>query len=304
MRFISFFPSEPRVNFMGMRLWTYIISGALFLFSLILFFVKGLNLGIDFTGGTLIQVHVERGANISQVRSAAASAGLARAEIQTFGEANEFVIKYQENKDPKEVVKALEASLGSPVRLDRNEQVGPRIGSELREQALIALGVGLLLMLIYIWIRFNFWFGIAAILALFHDVIITMGIYTLLGLEVTSATVAAVLTIVGYSINDSIVISDRIREMMKSEEKERLDYKRMFTIFNQAINATLSRTVLTSGTTLLTLIAILILAGPMIFDFALALTMGIIVGTYSSIFVVATLVLDWTGKRKAKPEKA
>jgi len=304
MRFISFFPSEPKINFMGIRLWTYIISGALLVLSLILFLVKGLNLGIDFTGGTLLQVHVEKGASISQMRSAAAAAGLAKAEIQTFGEANEFVVKYQENRDPEEVVKAMEAFLGSPVRLDRNEQVGPRIGTELREQALIALGIGLLLMLIYIWIRFNFWFGLAAIIALFHDVAITMGIYTLLGFEVTSATVAAVLTIVGYSINDSIVISDRIREMMKSEEKERLDYKRKFAIFNQAINATLSRTILTAGTTLLVLVAILLLAGPMIFDFALALTIGIVVGTYSSIFVVATLVLDWTGKRKAKPEKA
>ena len=304
MRFISFFPSEPRVNFMGMRLWTYIISGALFLLSIILFLIRGLNLGIDFTGGTLLQLHVEKGANISQMRSAASAAGLGKAEIQTFGEANEFVVKYQENKDPEEVVKAMEASLGSPVRLDRNEQVGPRIGTELREQALIALGIGLLLMLIYIWIRFNFWFGLSAILALFHDVVITMGIYTLLGLEVTSATVAAVLTIVGYSINDSIVISDRIREMMKGEEKERLDFRRKFALFNQAVNATLSRTVLTGSTTLMVLVGILILAGPMIFDFALALTIGIVVGTYSSIFVVATLVLDWTGKRKPKPEKA
>ena len=304
MRFISFFPSEPRINFMGIRLWTYIISGALFLLSIILFLIRGLNLGIDFTGGTLLQLHVEKGANISQMRSAASAAGLGKAEIQTFGEANEFVVKYQENKDPEEVVKAMEASLGSPVRLDRNEQVGPRIGTELREQALIALGIGLLLMLIYIWIRFNFWFGLSAILALFHDVVITMGIYTLLGLEVTSATVAAVLTIVGYSINDSIVISDRIREMMKGEEKERLDFRRKFTLFNQAVNATLSRTVLTASTTLMVLVGILILAGPMIFDFALALTIGIVVGTYSSIFVVATLVLDWTGKRKPKPEKA
>ncbi|MEO0146350.1 MAG: protein translocase subunit SecF, partial [candidate division WOR-3 bacterium] len=198
MRYISFFPSEPRVNFMGVRLWTYIISGALFVFSVALFLIKGLNLGIDFTGGTLIQVHVERGASISQMRAAATSAGLSKAEIQSFGEAGEFVIKYQENKNPDDVVKAMETSLGSPIRLDRNEQVGPRIGAELREQAIIALGIGLLLMLIYIWIRFNFWFGLASIIALFHDVIITMGIYTLLGLEVTSATVAAVLTIVGY----------------------------------------------------------------------------------------------------------
>ncbi|MEO0191510.1 MAG: protein translocase subunit SecF, partial [candidate division WOR-3 bacterium] len=283
---------------------TYIISGALFVFSVALFLIKGLNLGIDFTGGTLIQVHVERGASISQMRAAATSAGLSKAEIQSFGEAGEFVIKYQENKNPDDVVKAMETSLGSPIRLDRNEQVGPRIGAELREQAIIALGIGLLLMLIYIWIRFNFWFGLASIIALFHDVIITMGIYTLLGFEVTSATVAAVLTIVGYSINDSIVISDRIREMLKGEEKERLDYRRMLAIFNEAVNATLSRTVLTGGTTLMVLVGILVLAGPMIFDFALALTVGIIVGTYSSIFIVAALVLDWTGKRKPKPEKA
>lgn len=302
--FISFFPSEPKVNFMGMRLWAYIISGATFLISILIFVFRGLNLGIDFTGGTLLQVHVEKGASISDMRTAATAAGLGKAEIQTFGERNEFVVKYQENRNPDDVIKAMETSLGSPIRLDRNEQVGPRIGTELREQALIALAIGLLLMLVYIWIRFNFWFGLAAIIALFHDVVITMGIYTILGFEITSATVAAVLTIVGYSINDSIVISDRIREMMKGEEKERLDFRRKFALFNQAVNATLSRTVLTASTTLMVLVGILILAGPMIFDFALALTIGIVVGTYSSIFVVATLVLDWTGKKKPKAEKA
>jgi len=306
---ISFFPAEPKVNFMGMRMWTYIISLALAAFAVIIFVFRGFNMGIDFTGGTLIQIHLENDADISRVRAAAAAAGLYNPEIQNFGEKHEFVIKYRESREPEEVVTAMERTLGSGVRMDRNEKVGPRIGAELRQQAILALAAGLLLMMVYIWIRFNFWFGLAAMLALFHDVTITMGIYAALGLEVTSSTIAAVLTIVGYSINDSIVISDRIRELMKNEEESQMDFKKMFKLYNLAINSTLSRTSITGSTTLMVLVAILFLAGPMIFDFALALTIGIIIGTYSSIFVVAALVLDMKGHRKrkvgsAEPKKA
>ncbi len=294
---------EPNIDFMGLRRWAYIGSGTLFLLSVVLFFTKGLNYGIDFTGGTLIQIHLAEDKGISAVRSAVAAAGVKGAQVQNFGERGEYLITYKTKVDPDEIVKKLKEALGTEIRVDRAEQVGPKVGRELREQALVALGIGLLLMLIYIWIRFDFWFGLAAILALFHDVTITMGIYTAMGLEVTVATVAALLTIVGYSINDSIVVSDRIREYLRMEEEpQALPFKRLVEIFNRSINSTLSRTVITSLTTLLVLLALLFLAGPVIFDFAFALTVGVVVGTYSSIFVVAALVLDWK-KRKA-PKKA
>ncbi len=303
---ISFF-KQPNVNFMGMRKWAYLVSGVLFLGSLAVMLFMGLNWGIDFTGGTLIQIHTEKPVDISQVRSAAMSAGLNNAEVQNFGAPGEFIIKYRADLDPDDLVKALEQNLGTEIRMDRNEKVGPKVGKELREQAVIALSLGLLLMLVYIWIRFDFWFGLAAIIALFHDVVITMGFYTLFGQEITVATVAALLTILGYSINDSIVISDRIRENLKrQEDPQKLGFTKLFEIFNRAVNATLSRTIITSGTTLLVLLALLFLAGPVIFDFALALTMGVVVGTYSSIFVVAALVLDWRGRKRdqSKDKKA
>ena len=299
MRFFK----EPNIDFMGLRRWAYIGSGTLFLASVVLFLTKGLNYGIDFTGGTLIQVHLEEDKGISALRSAVAKAGVTGAQVQNFGEKGEYLITFKVKLDPDKLVEKLKGILGTEIRIDRAEQVGPKVGRELREQALVALGLGLLLMLVYIWIRFDFWFGLAAILALFHDVVITMGVYTAMGLEVTVATVAALLTIVGYSINDSIVVSDRIREYLRMEEEPNaVPFKKLVQIFNKSINSTLSRTVITSLTTLIVLLALLFIGGPVIFDFAFALTVGVVVGTYSSIFVVAALVLDW--RRRRAPKKA
>lgn len=299
MRFFK----EPNIDFMGLRRWAYIGSGTLFLASVVLFLTKGLNYGIDFTGGTLIQVHLEEDKGISALRSAVAKAGVTGAQVQNFGEKGEYLITFKVKLDPDKLVEKLKGILGTEIRIDRAEQVGPKVGRELREQALVALGLGLLLMLVYIWIRFDFWFGLGAILALFHDVVITMGVYTAMGLEVTVATVAALLTIVGYSINDSIVVSDRIREYLRMEEEPNaVPFKKLVQIFNKSINSTLSRTVITSLTTLIVLLALLFIGGPVIFDFAFALTVGVVVGTYSSIFVVAALVLDW--RRRRAPKKA
>jgi preprotein translocase SecF subunit len=195
---------------------------------------------------------------------------------------------------PSELKEMLVSKIDGVVRLERSEEVGPRVGRELRNKAIQALVIGLILMLLYISVRFNYRFGIGTVLALFHDVLIALGLFTLLNKEVTTAIVAAFLTIVGYSINDSIVVSDRIRENLK-KLGGKVPLSRFKQVVNQSINETLSRTVLTASTTLLVLIAILIFGGPVIFDFAFALATGIVVGTYSSIFVVAALVVEARG---------
>lgn len=291
----------PNIDFIGRRKWAYLLSGTLILIGLISVIVKGgYRYGIDFTGGKLVQIHVDQVVDIAKIRAGIADLGLSGAEIQTFGDPQEFLIKYKEDVEPEQIQQTLQKALGVNVRIDRSEQVGPRIGKELKEKAVMAVLVGLLLMLIYITIRFNFEFAVGTVIALFHDVFITLGFFSLFNKEITTAIVAAILTIVGYSINDSIVVSDRIRENLK-RVTPKTPIERIIEIFNRSINETLSRTVITSLTTLLVLTSLLIFGGPVIFDFAFALTVGVIVGTYSSIFVVASLVVEWERfKRRRK----
>jgi len=292
---------NPNINFLGNRKKAYIFSLILIIIGIIGIIVRGgFKYGIDFTGGTLIQVRFEKALDITDVRKAISDIGL-NAEIQSFGDANTYIIKYHVERDADEIVSSLSKTTGLTVSLERNETVGPSVGKELQKKAFVAIFVGLVLMLLYIWFRFDFKFGLGAIIALFHDVFITIGIYTLLGKEITIPIVAALLTILGYSINDSIVISDRIRDHLKKFGKV-IPYGKVEEIFNRAVNDTLSRTIITSFTTLLVLLSILIFGGPVIFDFAFALAIGVIIGTYSSIFVVAALVVDWIQfkRRKAK----
>lgn len=294
---MNFFQNS-NIDFLGKRRIAFLVSGFLILIGIVSLILKGgPNYGIDFTGGSLVQVHIEKPLSIANIRGALTDIGLAGAEIQNFGEKQEFLIKYKGNQEAKEIVQTLKDKLGMEIRLDRNEQVGPRIGKELQKKAIMAILVGLLLMLIYITVRFNFEFAIGAVVALFHDVFITLGIFSLLNKEITTAIVAALLTIVGYSINDSIVVSDRIRENSK-RITPKTPLNRLIEIFNKSINQTLSRTIITSLTTLIVLLILLILGGPVIYDFAFALTVGIVVGTYSSIFVVASLVIEWESIRR------
>lgn len=291
-------------DFMGRRRIAYLLSGVLLTLSLLGIILRLTPLGslaglkqtwsIDFTGGRLVQLYVE--SPIDKVRDAILRAGI-RAEIQNIGQANEYLIKYSEEVEADSVVKILENSLGKKVRLDRSDVVGPRIGSELRERAIFLSVMGLIVILIYIWFRFDIVFGIAATLALFHDAIISWGIYSLLGFETDMTVIAAVLTLIGYSINDSIVIADRVREYLGRFRLLEFSPKELTKIFNNAINSTLSRTIITALTTLIVVLSILFLGGPVLFNFAFVMTIGIIIGTYSSIFVVAALVLDWRLRR-------
>ncbi len=291
---------NPNIDFMGKRRIAYLISGTLIVIGLVALLLRLTPLGtalglhqtwsIDFTGGRLVQVYVE--APIEQVRDATIKLGL-RAEIQNVGVANEYLIKYKEDIEPDSLVKGLERTLGKKVRLDRAEHVGPKIGAELREKALILTIVGLIVILFYIWLRFDILFGVAATLALFHDVIITWGIHSLFGFETDMTVIAALLTLIGYSINDSIVVADRVREYLGRFRLIDVSPGDLQRIFNDAINSTLSRTVITSFTTFLVVFILLLFGGPVLFNFAFILTVGVVVGTYSSIFVVSSLVLDW-----------
>ncbi len=298
MRFFE----NPNIDFMGFRKKAYIISTLLIIISLASIFLKGINWGVDFSGGTLLQVHVEN-TSISDVRKVVLDMGLKSATVQNFGEPNEFLIRYKEPVDAGKVVKTLKEKLGKDVRLDRTEKVGPTIGSELKRQAITIVVVALILMLLYIWIRFDLYFGLGAVLALFHDSIITLGMYSLAGLEFTTTTVAALLTIIGYSINDTIVVSDRVREYLASFEGMKLVPSKLYEIFNKAINSTLSRTVITSLTTLIVVIALMVFGGPVLFGFAFTLFVGIIVGTYSSIFVVSALVYELKTRKVQQNKK-
>ncbi len=299
---------NPNYDFIGFRRKAFIISGILILVGIISILAHGgLKYGIDFTGGTLVQIKVEgRNVDIGEIRKLVKESGIPGAEIQNFGDRSTFLVKYKATiqKDPSELVQFLSQKIGAKVILERTERVGPRVGKELQRKALEAILIGLLLMLIYIWVRFDLKFGIGSVLALFHDVFITIGIFSLLGKEITIPIIAALLTIVGYSINDSIVVSDRIRENMRKFGKIKPRIEKLIETFNRSINETISRTIITSFTTLLVLIAILIFGGPVIFNFALAITIGVVVGTYSSIYVVASLVVEWesylSGRKKKK----
>jgi len=291
---------NPNFDFIGKRRFAFTLSGILLISGIISLLIRGgPRYGIDFTGGTLVQIHVEKDIGVGEIRGSLARIGIPKAEIQNFGSRREFLIKYQKGIDPQEIKRVIEEDHKTQVRIDKTEIVGPRIGKELRRKATFAILIGLFLMLVYISFRFDFRFGVGAVIALFHDVLITLGIFSFLNKEITVAIVAALLTIVGYSINDSIVVSDRIRENVRKLGKK-IPLERFIQTVNRSINETLSRTVITSLTTFVVLLAILIFGGPVIFDFAFALAIGIIVGTYSSIFVVAALVVEWSSLRKRR----
>ena len=261
------------------------ISAVLVIISLLLLGIKGLNLGIDFKGGTLIELRaIDKQINISSLRNSFSKMNLGDVAIKNFGNDKDFLIKFEKKGDNKSLIqnikKKLDAYLGTGYEIRRVENVGPKVSNELLKGGLIAIAASLGAMLFYIWIRFEWQFSIGAILALFHDVLITMGIFSLFSLEVNLSIVAAILTIVGYSMNDTVVIFDRVRENLKKH----LDIK-IFELSNLSINETLSRTIITSITTLLALFSIFFFGGEILKGFAFAMILGVVLGTYSSIFI-------------------
>ena len=271
-----------------------ILSSILIIFSILVLLFKGLNLGVDFKGGTLIELRTESSiTTIAEIRQSFLQMNLGDVAVKKFGKENDYLVKIEITKSNdenfiKSINDKLSADLGSVVNFRRVENVGPKVSKELLRAGLLAISLSLAAMLFYIWIRFEWQFSLGAVIALIHDVIITVGIFSFLAYEVNLSIVAAVLTIVGYSMNDTVVIFDRIRENLKKYSKMSITE-----ISDLSTNQTLSRTLITSVTTLLALFSIYIFGGAILKGFSFAMILGVIIGTYSSIFI-ATPVLNYT----------
>ena len=264
-------------------------SVMLVLVSIGLFFGKGLNLGIDFRGGILIEAQSQNAVEVAKIRSDLSRLSLGDISIQSFGSERDILIRVQRQEGDETAqiaaIQRITETLGENFDIRRTEFVGPTIGAELAEKGMLAVGCALLAIMIYIWFRFEWQFSIAAVIALGHDVISTVGLFALASFEFNLATVAAILTIAGYSINDTVVVFDRVRENLRKYKS--WDQAK---ILNKSLNETLSRTVMTSVTTSLALLAIIIFGGAVLRDFALAMLWGVTIGTYSSIFVAAPIL--------------
>ena len=266
-------------------------SVLLVLISLLFLIFKGLNYGIDFKGGTLIELRIDnKNLKISDIRSSINSLNLGDVSVKQFGTETDYLIKFEKKLDKsytlEQIKKDIKKIISEEVDFRRVENVGPKISSELLMSSLIAISLSLAAMLIYVWIRFEWQFSLGAILALFHDVILTLGVFSLFSIEVNLSIVAAVLTIVGYSMNDTVVIYDRVRENLK-----KLPDVKIFELTNISINETLSRTIITSATTLLALFSIFIFGGEILKGFSLAMILGVIFGTYSSIYIANPILV-------------
>lgn len=292
-------PENTSIPFVAYRKAAFAFSILIVLASIALVFTKGLNFGIDFKGGTMIEIETPEAADISAIRTQLNGLGLGDVQVQTFGAPNDVLIRIQsqggEPGSDQQVVELVKQELGDSVQYRRVEVVGPKVSGELVNSGVTAVVLAVALMLVYVWFRFEWQFSIGAVLALVHDVITTIGIFSLLQIEFSLPIIAAILTIVGYSMNDTVVVYDRVRENLRK-------YKRMDLgeLIDKAINETLTRTTMTALTTLLALFALYIFGGEVIRGFTFAMIWGVIIGTYSSIFVAAPVLLilgvkrDWS----------
>ena len=278
------------INFINYFKKFNIASVILVVLSLIFISFKGLNYGIDFKGGTLIEIRLEnKNISTSDIRNALKNAELGDVNVKNFGQKGDFLIKIEKKLSDKtqtsEIKVILDQNLNEDVNFRRIESVGPKVSSELLKSGIISIGLALFVMLFYIWFRFEWQFSLGSIIALFHDVLITLGIFSILSIEINLSIVAAVLTIVGYSMNDTVVIYDRIRENLSKFNNLEINQ-----ISNLSVNETLSRTLITSITTLLALFSIFILGGEILKGFSFAMILGVLIGTYSSIFVASPIL--------------
>jgi preprotein translocase subunit SecF len=278
----------PNIDFMGLHRLGFALSLVLTVGSILVFLVQGLNYGIDFSGGTLMEVRTVSGpADLAQMRSTLGSLGL-DVSLQGFGAPDEVLIRVAQHGNDKaqeDVVAKVKQALGGGVEYRRVEVVGPTVGSELIRAGVIATVLALIAIAAYVWLRFEWQFGVGAMLATLHDTITTVGLFALLQIEFDLTTLAAILTIAGYSINDTVVIYDRVRETMRKHKS--MDFR---TLINKSLNETLSRTILTVSTTALAVLALLIFGGEVLRGFSIAMLWGIVVGTYSSLFIAAPLL--------------
>ena len=296
----------PNFKFMQLRKQAMVISGVMLLVCLLSITFKGLNLGIDFTGGTLIEVGYQSTADLTKIRSQLEKSGFADAVVQHFGTSKDVLVRIAPREGvssaqiSSQMLKALKSTSDTPIEMRRVEFVGPQIGDELIEKGGLAMLTALACILVYVWLRFEKRFSLGSIVALVHDVIFTIGMFSIFGLEFDLTVLAAILAVIGYSLNDTIVVFDRVRENFRLMRKGTPE-----DVINNSINQTLSRTIMTSLTTLVVLIALFIFGGELIHGFATALIIGIVVGTYSSIYIAtsAALALGVTKQDLMPPEK-
>jgi preprotein translocase subunit SecF len=302
MKTLKLVPANTKIGFIQHRVIAMSLSAVLVVASLIVFAINGLNFGIDFRGGTLIEASAESAVDISALRSRLGALELGEVQIQEFGKDTDVLIRIAEaegavdTSNDLSAVQRVRAELADDFDIRRVEIVGPQVSAELIQTGLMAVLAAIASMLIYIWFRFEWQFSVGAVLALVHDVALTIGIFALLQLDFNLSILAAILTIVGYSMNDTVVVYDRVRENLRKFKKMDLGE-----LLNIAVNETLSRTVMTSVTTMLALLALYILGGEVIRGFTFAMIWGVIVGTYSSIFIASPLLIllgvkrDWSG---------
>ncbi|TDJ61407.1 MAG: protein translocase subunit SecF [Nitrospina sp.] len=299
---MEIFKKETHIDFMGKARMAIMCSGLLILASLASLGIQGgMKFGIDFAGGTLVQLKFESPPNLSDIRDSLKDLGLADSTIQEFGSPNHILIRVERSQGAlEEMGTTLKEALAKridpdTITVERVEMVGPKVGKDLREKAMLSILYAIIGIVIYISWRFEFQYAIAAIIALMHDVMLTMGAFSVMDKEFTLVVVAAFLAIIGYSLNDTIVVFDRIRENWRRRGKASL-----ISVINTSINQTLSRTLLTSGTTLLVVVSLFVLGGEIIHDFAFALLVGVVVGTYSSIFIASVFLVFWESRSKRK----
>mgnify|MGYP001199321831 FL=1 len=286
-----------KIDFLKIKNIATILSVIAIISSLFFLVYKNLNFGIDFKGGTLIELKKDNDLTIAEIRNQLSGLNIGDIQIQTFGSDNIILIRIENSSNlvanaDMNTIELIRSNLGDDITIQRTEIVGPKVSSELIQKGIIAIVIAVFLMLFYIWIRFEWQFSIGAVTALIHDVIITMGIFSLLQIEFNLSIIAALLTIIGYSMNDTVVVYDRIRENLRK-------YKQMniYELINQSLNETMSRTLLTSVTTLLALFSLYFLGGEVLRGFTLAMIIGVFIGTYSSIFIASQMILYLNVKR-------
>jgi preprotein translocase subunit SecF len=291
MKLLRIIPDGTTFKFMSFRLWSFPFSALMSIVAVVAFFSLGMNFGIDFKGGTVIEMRSKAGAlNVGEIRSVVDKLGFGDVEVQEFGGGNEFSMRFalQPGGDAvqQEVVKKVRAVFADKYEERRVEVVGPRVSSELVQNGTIGVLLSLLAVLVYLWFRFEWQFAMAAVIATMHDLILTIGFFAISRIEFNMTSIAAVLTIVGYSLNDTVVVFDRIREMMRK-------YKKISTedLLDLSINTTLARTVMVSFTAALALVALAFFGGTVIESFSFAMLFGVVVGTYSSIFIAAPVLI-------------
>jgi preprotein translocase SecF subunit len=303
-RGIRLVPPNTKIPFMAMHKVNFAISGCIIVGTILLLIFKGLNLGIDFKGGILLEVRMPQAADLQALRSTLGGLDLGEVGLQTFGSENEVLIRLEKQEGGEEAQQAavtkIKDALGPSVDYERVEVVGPQVSAELFRDGLIAIAAALAAIMIYVWFRFEWQFGVAAIVADLHDVVATIGLFALLGMDFDLTTVAALLTIAGYSVNDTVVVFDRHRENLRKYKAMPLDQ-----LFDMSINQTLSRTTLTAATALIALVALYLFGGEVLRGFSTAMIWGILVGTYSSIFIATPPLLYMNVRRTTgAPERA